>query len=121
VALLLALGLVLGTFPIYGCPTILCALAALSLRLNVPALQVVNRLTTPLQLALLVPFARVGAHLVGASTASGAAFNLGTAAIQAAAGWSATCVPAGIAVYFLLLHLLRRSRRQAFPLLETLA
>lgn len=109
VALLLAVGLVLGTFPIYGCPTILCALAALYLRLNVPALQLVNQLTSPLQIALWVPLARVGSHLVGTPVTSGAAFNLGTAALQAAAGWTATCVPLGIALYFLLLHLLRRT------------
>jgi len=44
VALVLTLGLVLGTFPVFGCPTVLCAVAALALRLNVPALQLVNQL-----------------------------------------------------------------------------
>jgi len=36
IALIVALGLVLGAFPVYGCPTILCGLAAIVLRLNLP-------------------------------------------------------------------------------------
>ena len=58
IALILAVGLVLGTFPVYGCPTLLCVLASLVLRVNFPALQVVNQLTLPLQIAMLVPLAR---------------------------------------------------------------
>src|ERR1043166_5600089 len=52
VALVLALGLLLGTFPMAGLPTLLCALAAGSLRVNFPALQLVNNLSSPLQIAL---------------------------------------------------------------------
>ena len=55
IALILAVGLVLGTFPVYGCATFLCVLASLVLRVNFPALQVVNQLCFPLQLALLMP------------------------------------------------------------------
>jgi uncharacterized protein (DUF2062 family) len=86
-ALMLAVGLVLGTFPVYGCPTVLCPLAALALRLNVPALQLVNQLSTPLQIALLVPLARVGACIIGAPASSTFAFKLGAAVLQAVAGW----------------------------------
>src|SRR5215470_646165 len=42
VALILTVGLVLGTFPVMGLPTVLCVLAAFGLRLNVAALQLVN-------------------------------------------------------------------------------
>ena len=59
VALIVAVGLVLGTFPVYGCPTILCAAAAFALRLNPTVLQLVNQIATPAQLALL-PFVRSG-------------------------------------------------------------
>src|SRR2546426_6925400 len=58
IALSVALGLVFGMFPVYGCPTLLCAAAAIVLRLNSPAVQLVNYLISPLQLALLVPFNR---------------------------------------------------------------
>ena len=51
-ALSIGLALVLGVFPVYGCPTLLCAAAAIVLRLNLPAMQLDNALTTPLQLAL---------------------------------------------------------------------
>jgi uncharacterized protein (DUF2062 family) len=47
IALLLAVGLVVGIFPIWGCPTILCVLASLVLRVNFPALQIVNQLSWP--------------------------------------------------------------------------
>ena len=118
-ALMLAVGLVLGTFPVYGCPTVLCALAALALRLNVPALQLVNQLSTPLQIALLVPLARVGACIIGAPASSTFTFKLGAAVLQAVAGWCCICVPLGIALYFLLLYSIRRWRRQCFNVLES--
>lgn len=63
-ALILAVGLVLGMFPIYSIPTLLCALASFTLRLNFAAVQLVNQLATPLQLAILAPFARLGARIV---------------------------------------------------------
>ena len=45
-ALVLSLGLVLGVFPIFGLPTLLCLLAALGLRLNVAALQLLNQIAS---------------------------------------------------------------------------
>lgn len=42
IALSLALGVALGVFPVLGSTTALCALAALVLRLNLPAIQIVN-------------------------------------------------------------------------------
>lgn len=119
VALMLALGLVLGTFPVFGCPTIFCVLAALILRLNVPALQVVNQLSSPLQIGLLAPLTRAGSHIVGAPAGSGIAFKLGTAALAAVTGWCCICVPLGIALYLTLLFLLRRYPRPWFNVLES--
>ena len=63
IALSLALGAVLAVFPVLGSTTLLCALAAVVLRLNLPALQLVNFLMYPVQLALVVPFMRAGARL----------------------------------------------------------
>ena len=59
-ALSLALGLVLSVFPAVGWTTALCALAALIFRLNIPAIQMVNYFMYPAQLALLLPFFRLG-------------------------------------------------------------
>ena len=56
----LAFGIVLGIFPVLGSTTVLCALAAIVFRLNLPAIQLVNYFVYPLQLALLIPFIRFG-------------------------------------------------------------
>ena len=60
IALSIAFGLVSGVFPALGWTTLLCLLVAVWLKLNVPAMQLVNYLAYPLQLALLVPFIRAG-------------------------------------------------------------
>ena len=60
IALTIALGLVLGIFPILGSTTVLCGLAAVALRLNQPVIQLVNYFAYPLQLALIIPIYRAG-------------------------------------------------------------
>lgn len=60
IALSLAIGICLGVFPIVGTTTALCTLVAIVFRLNLPAIQLVNYLVYPLQLALLIPFIRLG-------------------------------------------------------------
>jgi len=114
IALILALGLVLGTFPVYGCPTILCVLASLVLRVNLPALQGVNQLSWPLQIAMLVPLARLGSRIMAPSRgfATTIAGRLGAAALQAIVGWFCVCIPLGLLLYITLVYLLRRNGRQ---------
>ncbi len=63
IALSVALGVALGVFPVLGSTTALCALAAFALQLNLPAIQIVNYFVYPLQLALLIPFFRLGERL----------------------------------------------------------
>jgi uncharacterized protein (DUF2062 family) len=63
IALSVALGAALGVFPALGCSTTLCAIAAILLRLNLPAIQMVNYFVYPAQIALLVPFFRWGEKL----------------------------------------------------------
>jgi uncharacterized protein (DUF2062 family) len=63
VALTLALGIVVGLFPILGATTFLCGLVAWRLRLNQPLIQLVNYLLYPLHLLLLLPFYRAGETL----------------------------------------------------------
>lgn len=60
IALTLALGVMLGATPVLGTTTILCALVAVVLRLNLPLIQAVNFLAYPLQLLLLIPFMQAG-------------------------------------------------------------
>ena len=68
VALTIALGLSLGITPVIGSTTLLCTLAAVALRLNLPAIQLVNGAAYPLQLILIIPFLRAGAWIFGDST-----------------------------------------------------
>jgi len=110
-ALLLTVGLVLGVFPVMGCPTILCLLAALGLRLNLAALQLLNNMSTPLQLALLLPLARAGTALWGGAAFAGGSWTgiLGLAALHAVTGWACICVPLGGMLYFTLVFAMRRA------------
>lgn len=64
-ALTVALGFVLGVFPILGSSTLLCGLGAWALRLNQPVIQLVNYLAYPVQLALIIPIYRAGSDLFG--------------------------------------------------------
>jgi uncharacterized protein (DUF2062 family) len=60
----LAIGFVLGFIPVLGAPTAICAMIALAFRLNQPAIQAANYAAMPFQLALIVPFVRLGARLM---------------------------------------------------------
>lgn len=64
-AVTVALGLVLGIFPILGSTTLLCAVAGFALRLNQPVIQLVNYVAYPLQIALIIPTYRAGEILFG--------------------------------------------------------
>lgn len=58
-----ALALAIAVFPFIGATTTLCFLAALAFRLNQPTMQLINYLSYPLQLLLLIPFVRLGEKL----------------------------------------------------------
>jgi uncharacterized protein (DUF2062 family) len=117
IALCVAVGLVLGVCPVYGCPTILCALAAILFRVNLPAIQFVNYLASPLQLILLVPFVRLGGWLFRGDPGSAAihrgdalqqAYAVVTAGLHAIVAWFCVCAPAGLLLYVFLVCILRR-------------
>jgi uncharacterized protein (DUF2062 family) len=65
-ALAVALGAGIGIFPVLGVSTLALTGLALPLRLNLPAIHLVNYLVTPLQLLLIIPFLRLGEWLLGA-------------------------------------------------------
>jgi Uncharacterized protein conserved in bacteria (DUF2062) len=112
-AAIVVLGLVLGTFPAPGCPTILCALASLVLGLSFPALQLVNQLSLPLQIAILVPCVRLGSRILVSphGLATSVTLKLGASALQAIAGWFCICVPCGVLLYLALASALRLRER----------
>lgn len=65
-ALSVAFGIGVGIFPVLGVSTILLTAIALLFRLNLPLIQLVSYLASPLQLLLIIPFVRVGEWLLGA-------------------------------------------------------
>ena len=62
----IALGVVLGVFPIMGSTTLVCLLAGWALNLNQPLLLVFKTAVYPLHLALILVFIRLGERLYGA-------------------------------------------------------
>jgi len=59
----IAAGLVIGINPIIGTTTVLCLAATFSFRLNVVASQIANHAMFPLELALVIPFIRLGSRV----------------------------------------------------------
>ena len=111
VVLSIAMALLLGIFPMYGCPTLLCVAAALLFRLNLPAMQAVNLLSSPLQLALWAPFNRLGARLLHLPGGRELAARIGEALLHAVTGWCCVAIPLGILIYLSLRPALRRMER----------
>ena len=123
-ALTVALGVVVGIVPLLGTTTVLAALVAWRLRLNVAALQLVTHLLTPLQLLLFVPLLRQGARLLGnaqeqnlslaqmrhlfAEDWRAALHLLWRAELGAVVLWLLASVPLVAVLYFVLRPLFRR-------------
>ncbi len=61
----IALGIVLGVFPIMGSTTLVCLLVGYLLRLNQPVLHVFKTAVYPLHLALILVFIHLGERLFG--------------------------------------------------------
>lgn len=123
-ALCFALGIVVGSFPVLGLTSLLCAGVALALRLNLPAIQLANWIAYPLQLAVLIPFYRAGEWLFGVTDHIdltpdklvamfradlwGSVVALWDTTMRAIVAWSLLAGPAIALTYVLLLPLFRR-------------
>jgi hypothetical protein len=59
----IAAGMLIGINPVIGSTTVLCLAAAFSLRLNVVASQIANHAMFPVELALVIPFIRLGSRV----------------------------------------------------------
>lgn len=62
-ALTVAIGLMVGILPLVWGGTLICVLFACLFRLNQAGIQAANYLAYPLQIALIVPFYRLGAKI----------------------------------------------------------
>lgn len=120
-ALTLALGFAVGCIPVVGVPTVLCAALAVALRLNLPAIQAANYAAMPFQLALIVPFVRLGGRLfsTGVQGTGSAALlphlwslhvvnDLGALAGHALVAWLLVAGPAVVLMTAALTAMLRR-------------
>ncbi len=113
------LGIVLGVFPVFGLPTLLCAAAAIVFRLNLAAIQLVNQVSAPLQYALLLPLGRAGAQITGARVSGTILENLANGARNAIIGWACFCIPVGLLLYLLIAFALRQRRQACFYKVES--
>jgi uncharacterized protein (DUF2062 family) len=119
-ALTLALGFAIGCIPVVGLPTLVCAILALLLRLNLPAIQAANYAAMPLQILLIVPFARLGGWLFAAGNHPVPAlallpfeplallFNFGSFAAHALLAWLLLAGPAVALMTLAFTLILRR-------------
>jgi uncharacterized protein (DUF2062 family) len=122
-ALSVALGTIVSVIPVLGVSTAICALLALWLRLNMPAIQLVNYLLTPAQLLLIIPFLRLGEQIAGAprypvTLQSGLALLshgivnavriLWDAIVHATVGWLVVAPLAAGLLYFVFRQVFRR-------------
>jgi uncharacterized protein (DUF2062 family) len=123
IALTVVIGFSLGIIPILGTTTMLCAVAAIRLKLNQPIIQLVNWLVYPLQLALLLPFVRFGEWLMHAPFMSFSLMELlqkfhespvkffqefGVAGLQGFIAWLIITPILGVITYSVLLVPLKR-------------
>jgi uncharacterized protein (DUF2062 family) len=127
-AFTLALGFAIGCIPLLGVTTAICALLAILLRLNMPAIQAANWLAMPLQVILLIPFLRLGEWLIPGTTLSLSGKDLlahieiapwhtlremSSLFSHAVLAWALTATPALLLMTLLLTPLMHRVARLA--------
>ncbi len=123
IALTVALGVIIGAFPVIGPTTILCTLVALIFRVNMAAIQFVNYTTYPIQIITILPFYKVGAYLFGDTTFNipleefigmfrqdiwGSLLFFGNAIFHAVVAWCLVAPIAGGLIYFSVLYLIKK-------------
>ena len=118
-----AVGAAVGILPFLGTTTVLCLLAGRLLRLNHVAIQAANVVLSPVQVALVVPFVRIGEAVTGAeplpldpativtefgATPLGFLAKFGWAGVHGLIGWMLVIPAAAWLLRRLLLPSLRR-------------
>jgi len=126
----IALGITLGVVPVLGSTMLLCTVAALVFRLNLAAIQLVNWVVYPFQLALLIPFYRIGGWIFRTPPSElsvvlivamfrtnlpHAIASLWTVTIHAVAAWILLGSVATGVLYLLLLPVISGMRNQLRP------
>ncbi len=122
-AISLALGITIGLIPLYGFTTLIVGGIALSLKLDFVAMQVAHYVVHPIQIALLIPFLRLGDALLKSSDVSftvkqyihlfktdfwGAVHELWLVNLSAVIIWGVIAVPLFILLYYALRYFFTR-------------
>ncbi len=123
IALTVALGVIIGAFPVIGPTTLLCTVAALILRVNMAAIQFVNYTTYPIQIITILPFYKFGAYIFGDKTFNipleeftgmfrqdiwGSLIFFGNVIFHAVVAWCLVAPIAGGLIYFSVLYLIKK-------------
>ncbi len=119
----LALGITVGLIPLYGTTTVIVGLIALSLRLNFVAMQIAHYIVHPIQIALLIPFLKMGDTLLKGNEVSFTVHqyiqlfktdfwatlkDLWLVNLSAVGIWLILSVPLFLALYYLLVYTIRK-------------
>jgi uncharacterized protein (DUF2062 family) len=122
IALTVAVGSAMALFPILGTTTLLCFLAALTLKLNQPITQLINQALWPVHVPAIFLCVRMGERLFGAHHVKFSIrymnellwndprlflHTFGSTALHAVAGWLAVAPFYIAAVYWIALPLMR--------------
>jgi len=119
----LALGITVGLIPLYGVTTFIIGFVALSLRLNFIAMQIAHYIVHPIQIALLIPFFKLGDAIVNTSEACfslqqyislfkndfwSALRELWLVNLSAVGIWFLISIPLYLMLYFGIIYILRK-------------
>ena len=129
-ALTVVFGFCLGIIPVIGTTTILCTIASIGLRLNFPAIQLVNWFFYPVQLILFIPFFKLGEFIFNAPHVPlsvieiikmaknnwwGIVQDLWYANIFAVLVWAIICIPVGFMIYRTSYPVFKKYAARYFP------
>ncbi|MBA7538229.1 hypothetical protein ES705_30503 [subsurface metagenome] len=119
----LALGIIVGLIPLYGVTTVIVGLIAISLRLNFVLMQVAHYIVHPIQIALLIPFLKMGDAVIKTSEVSFSVHQyihlfktdfwstlqeLWLVNLSAIGIWLILSIPLFLALYYILVYAIRK-------------
>lgn len=129
-ALTLALGIIFGIMPFMGVTTYILALLAIILKLNIPAIQLVNYAMYILQITLFVPFLKSGQYVFGGPELPFELSNvismlknhfwstleaLWQVNLLGVLMWVIVAIPVGIGIYYLSLPFFTKQQKKLVP------
>ena len=128
-ALSVSIGIIGGSFPVFGFATYVCLLLTFLFKQNIIIVQVANWLAYPLQILLLIPFMKLGnsiitggdliitMHQVVVAFESGlmnGIREIGIISLYGVIAWTAIAIPSLFILYMLFLILFKNMKRIKF-------